>query len=317
MLLAASHRPHIRQAPSVTNVHMNIMLALLPALVLGVMHYGWQALVTVATGVASAIISEMMVQKLFRRPVTIHDGSAALTGLLLAMLLPADAPYWLIMVGSFCAIFLGKQVFGGLGNNPFNAVLVGWAIIRLSWGNYLHFDYLFQGDAVSVLHYPLDLLKKGDLTAVGALKPLDLALGRQAGGVGASAGLALALGGLYLILRRILSWHIPVAFIAGMSLSATVLFMHDPTRYASPLFHLLTGSALMGAFFLATDYSSSPANPWAKIFYGAGCGVLVIVLRTWSNYPDGVAYAILLMNILVPYLDKIHRRPITVSMVRI
>jgi electron transport complex protein RnfD len=304
--LTVSYKPHRHIGSSVAGIHYNIIAALLPAAILGITLYGMHAARVITLSVSSAMIWEILIQKLFKKPVTVHDGSAALTGLLFALILPASVPFWLIIVGTLMCMLVGKHVFGGLGSNPLNAVLVGWAILRISWGDLININFgMVSYDLAFSIKYPLSVLKKEGAAAIANISNADLLLGRQAGGIGTGAGLLLLLGGLYLILRGIISWKIPLAMLTGIILCAGLFRLTDQAQYASPLFHVLTGNALIGAFFLATDYSSSPSNTWGMIVFGLACGILTVLFRVWSVYPDGVAFAILIMNIATPFLDKI------------
>jgi electron transport complex protein RnfD len=306
--LIFSPAPHIHSGASISGTMMTFIIALLPALIFGISSYGMHAARVVAVAVGGAMASEWLIQRLFKRPVTVSDGSAALTGLLLALLLPPSVPWWLVLMGSFISILVGKQIFGGTGGNPFNPVLIGWAVMRISWYDYINFDIAMVGyDVPFSIKYPLSVLKWSGAKA--AQFPLvDLLMGKQIGGIGSVAVLLLLIGGLFLILRGVISWRIPVFFLIGTALAASLFWLVDSARYADPLFHLLTGNVMMGAFFLATDHSSSPVNGLAMILFGLGCGIFIVLFRVWSVYPDGVVFAILIMNILNPLLDKIRPR---------
>jgi electron transport complex protein RnfD len=303
--LIFSPAPHIHSGASISGTMMTFIIALLPALIFGISSYGMHAARVIAVAVGGAMASEWLIQRLFKRPVTVSDGSAALTGLLLALLLPPSVPWWLVLVGSFVSILIGKQIFGGTGGNPFNPVLIGWAAMRISWYDYINFDIAMVGyDVPFSIEYPLSVLKWSGAKA--AQFPLvDLLMGKQIGGIGSVAVLLLLIGGLFLILRGVISWRIPVFFLIGTALAASLFWLVDSARYANPLFHLLTGNVVIGAFFLATDHSSSPVNGLAMILFGLGCGIFTILFRVWSIYPDVVVFAILIMNILNPLLDKI------------
>lgn len=304
--LLFSPAPHVHSGVSISGAMMTFMVALVPALVLGIMTYGMHAVRVVSVAVASAMAAEWVIQKAFRQPVTVHDGSAALVGLVLAMVLPPSVPWWLVAFGSFVSILVGKQIFGGLGGSPFNPVLIGWAAMRLSWYEHMNFDFaMVQYDVPFSIDYPLSVLKWSGAEALSQVSRVDLLLGKQIGGLGTTAILLLLIGGLFLLLRGVITWHIPVSFLGGVVLTALLFWWTDSARYADPLFHLLTGSVMFGAFFLATDYSSSPVNGLAMVLFGLGCGFFTVLFRVWSVYPDGVVFAVLIMNILNPLLDKI------------
>jgi electron transport complex protein RnfD len=301
-----SYKPFWHNKTRGAFVHYNILLALVPAAILGMCHYGMHAVRVICIAIAVSMAAEAIIQKLFKKPVTVYDGSAAITGFILALILPASVPVWLVIIGCIVAILVGKQVFGGLGSNPLNAALVGWAILRISWGDYLNFDFaVVNYDPSFSIKYPLSVLKAGGVEALEDFATADLFLGKQVGGIGASAVYLLLLGGLYLILRGIISWKIPLAFLFGVAVTALLFQSADCAKYASPYFHLVTGNVMIGAFFIATDYSSSPNHTWGQILFGLGCGILTVIFRIWSVYPDGVVFAVLLMNIITPLFDKV------------
>jgi electron transport complex protein RnfD len=256
--------------------------------------------------VASAIIWELVVNLVGRRPISIGDGNAALIGLLLGMLVPATIPWWAVLTGTFIAVVIGKEIFGGIGSNAFNPVAVAIAIMMVSWKDLLDFDgMLLNYDLGFAAAYPIAAAKHFGAEGIGSFNLWDLFMGKQIGGTGATFGLGLVIGGIYLILRGIIRWEIPVAFIAGIYLSAFVFHMIDPVKYVSPVFHLVTGYSLIGAFFLATEDSSSPVNFVPMLIYGAAGGIMTVLIRNVGVYADGVIMAILVINLIHPILDKI------------
>ena len=282
------------------------MLATLPALGMGFYHYGIPAIGVVALAVSSAMFWELLMNILMRRPISIGDGNAAVIGLLLAMLLPATTPWWAILAGTFVAIIVGKQIFGGLGCNPLNPTLVALAILFLSWKGLLDFDTrLVDYDLPFEMAYPLSALKNFGISVVPNYILSGLLMGQQSGGIGATFGLGLIIGGLYLILRGYIRWEISLSFIAGVLLTALLFNITDPSQYAGPIFHLVTGYTLIGAFFLATEDSSSPVNFLPMLIYGLCAGVLTVLIRNIGAFEDGVIFAILMMNVANPLLDKI------------
>ena len=282
------------------------MLATLPALGMGFYHYGIPAIGVVALAVSSAMFWELLMNILMRRPISIGDGNAAVIGLLLAMLLPATTPWWAILAGTFVAIIVGKQIFGGLGCNPLNPTLVALAILFLSWKGLLDFDTrLVDYDLPFEMAYPLSALKNFGISVVPNYILSGLLMGQQSGGIGATFGLGLIIGGLYLILRGYIRWEISLSFIAGVLLTALLFNITDPSQYAGPIFHLVTGYTLIGAFFLATEDSSSPVNFLPMLIYGLCAGVLTVLIRNIGAFEDGVMFAILMMNVANPLLDKI------------
>ena len=309
--LIVSPSPHVHSGSSISSIYHNTLLALLPATLAGLSIYGISALQVVCASVASAMLAEALFQLMLRRPVTVPDGSAAVSGLLLGLILPAGTPLYVVVVANFLGIIVGKQFFGGLGSNPLNPVLVGWAAVRITktWAGFLDFDLmLINYDTGFSMAYPLAVLKAKGAAGLEGVQLMDLLLGRQSGGIGASATIWLFLGGLYLVLRGMAPWQIPLGFFVGMIVTGGIFWAADPASYASPAFHILTGNAVIGAFFLLTDPGSSPANRWAMLIYGLAAGVLTIVLRAWSAYPDGVVFAGLLASLFAPLLDKLRKK---------
>jgi len=301
-----SPAPHIHSGDRSGPTIFTFVAALLPAVVFGIMTYGMDAVRVISISVSSAMAFEWIIEVLFKQEVTVSDGSAMLTGLLFALIIPASVPWWLILVGTFMAIMVGKHIFGGFGGNPFNPVLIGWAMVRISWPDYLNFNYaLVNYDLGFSIEYPLSLLKASGAEALGDITHMQLFLGQQPGGIGSVYILLLLAGGLFLILRGVISWRVPLFFIAGAALTASIFYYADGVKYADPLFHILTGNIMIGAFFLSTDYPGSPVNRTAMVIFGLSCGILTIIFRTWSVYVDGVVFSLLIMNILNPLLDKI------------
>ncbi|MFO7965015.1 MAG: RnfABCDGE type electron transport complex subunit D [Desulfobacterales bacterium] len=306
-----SHAPFWHNGSSISERNYHTMLAALPAVLFGLYRFGVPALAVIALSVSTAIIWEVLINKITKKSNTVGDGSAALIGLLFGMLLPAVIPWWIVVTGTFIAVIIGKYIFGGIGNNVFNPVVVSLSILMVSWRTYFDFDAaLVNYDFDFVAVYPLAALKYFGLSAVEDITIIDLLLGRQVGGIGAVFGLGLILGGIYLILRGFIRWEISVSFLAGIFVTAMLFSMGNPDKYAGPLFHLFTGYTLIGAFFLATEDASSPVNTLPMWVFGAGAGVLTILIRNIGAYVDGVLYAILIMNLVNPLLDKIRPKAI-------
>ena len=301
-----SHAPFLHLGNGVPERNYNCIFAALPAALMGLAYFGVPALGVLCLSVGSAIGWEWLLNKASKEAVTVGDGHAALTGLILGMLLPATAPYWLVLTGTFLAIVIGKQIFGGIGANPFSPPALAFAILMVSWKNYLDFDaQLLNMNFDFAAFHPLVAAKAFGTEYVAGISLGDLIIGRQIGGVGATCGLALILGGVYLIARGFMRWEIPVAFIAGLAITAALFHVANPAKYAGPMFHLFSGFSLIGAIFLATDDSASPVNPVAMIVYGAVGGIMTIVIRNIGQFPDGVIFAILLINLINPLVDKI------------
>ena len=305
-LLVSSHAPYWHNKNTISAKSYNIMLAAIPAVAMGVYQYGLPAFRVIALSISCAMIWELLINVATKRPVSIGDGNAAVIGILFAMLLPATTPWWLVLVGTFVAIVIGKQIFGGIGGNPFNPALVAFAILMLSWKGLLDFDgALVNYDLGFCMVYPLGAVKHFGASAVTNYSIQGLLMGQQSGGIGTTFGLGLIIGGIYLILRGYIRWEIALSFLAGIYVTALLFNVSDADKYASPVFHLLTGYTLIGAFFLATEDSSSPVNFVAMLLYGAVAGILTVLIRNIGAFVDGVVFAVLMMNVANPLLDKI------------
>ncbi|MFA5411385.1 MAG: RnfABCDGE type electron transport complex subunit D [Candidatus Omnitrophota bacterium] len=303
--LIVASSPHLHKRESTSTIMWMVVLSLLPAGIAGIFIFGKSALWVVALGVVSALVTEAVLQVITRKKVTLYDGSAFLTGLLLAYNLPPHAPFWLPIAGSFFAIFIGKFVFGGLGKNIFNPALAGRAFLMASWPKYMTaFSAPLNYDAVTQAT-PLALLKEGK--ALENLSYLDLFLGKRGGCIGEVCIAALLLGALFLLLKKYISWHIPLSFILSTGIF-TFVFGSKGLFSGDWLFHLLSGGLILGAFFMATDYVTSPLARKGQVVFGAGCGLLTAIIRIWGGYPEGVSYAILMMNACVPLIDR-HIKP--------
>jgi len=305
-LFVSSHAPYWHNGSRLSVKSYNIMLAALPAVIMGIYQYGPPALGVVALSVSMAIIWELIMNLVMKRPVSIGDGNAALTGLIFAMLLPATTPWWTVVLGTFLAIVVGKQIFGGIGCNPLNPTLIAVAIIFLSWKGLLDFDEtLVNYDLDFFRVYPLAAIKYLGASAASEYTAAGLIMGRCSGAIGAAFGLGLIAGGIYLILRGMIRWEISISFLAGVFVTALLFNLSDPEKYAGPIFHLLTGYTLIGAFFLATEDSSSPVNFVPMLIYGACAGFLTVLIRNIGAFVDGTVFAILMMNVANPLIDKI------------
>ena len=295
--LVMTSSPHLRDHSSTQRIMQEVCLALLPAGIAGVIIFGWSALMLICVSVATCVLSEFVWEKLTKRTVTIGDWSAVVTGLLLAYNLPANAPWWLAVVGGVIAIVLVKQMFGGIGSNFMNPALAARAILFVSWSS-LMTSYpatQFMTDVTSSAT-PLNLLGKGTVEGVNLM---DLFLGNVPGVLGETCKLALLLGGVYLILRGIVDWKIPVTFIATVFVCYLV---KDGAEMA--LYQILSGGLFLGAFFMATDYATSPVTNVGRVIMGVGCGLFLFVIRAYASYPEGCSFAILLMNVATPLIDK-------------
>lgn len=291
--LIVSVSPHISVGETIYTVMRDVLIALLPAVAAAIYFYGIYVLWVMIVCMVSAVLAEYVTQKITKVSVTLNDGSAVVTGLLLAMILPPTIPLWIAAFGAAVAIILGKQVFGGLGYNSFNPALVGRAILLASWPV-----------AMTTWIEPFDAVVTATPLAIGKLmlkQPLpsyaQLLVGNRAGSIGETSVTALLLGAAYLLYRRQITWHIPVSFIAAVGILSG-LFGKDP------VFNMMAGGLILGAFFMATDLVTSPMNSRGKIIFGLGCGVLTVLIRFKGGFPEGVCYAILIFNILTPLIDK-------------
>lgn len=305
-ILSVGSSPHWHCGRTVPGYNFNIILALLPAAVMAVVIFGIPALQVMALSCSVAVVVEVLCCKVMNREVSVDDFSALLTGLLFAFLLPAAAPWWLVVVGITSCIFMGKMLFGGLGANPLCAPLVGWAVCRLSWVNFIDIDASMLN---TELINPITQLKYYGPAAAAQVGITDILTGNQLGGLGTVHVLALLLGGLYLVATRKIRIHIPLAFLIGVFVTALIFYVLDSNMYAGPVFHIVGGSVILGAFFLATDPGSSPVGKIPMIIYGLCAGVMVIIIRVYGVYPDGVPFAILLANLMMPLIDRIRPKP--------
>ncbi len=309
-LLAVSAPPFWHSGRTVRGSMLLSTLALLPAACAAVYFYGLPALGVFSLSVAVAILAESLACLIMRRPQSITDGHAVLMGLLFAFLLPSSAPWWLVAFGSAFTILIGKMAFGGLGASPLSAPCVGYVALAISWPVLMT---PFTAELFTSFPDPLAMLHLFGVERAQDVGLVPMLLGQQLGAAGASQVGLLALGGILLCARGVIRWEISASFLAGTALMAAICFTINPEAYAGPLFHILTGSTLLGAFFLATDYSASPNRPFAMVLYGALGGVLVVCIRNFGVYPDGVPFAVLLINLLTPLLDNLRPRPFGVS----
>ena len=283
-----------------------MLLALLPIAAMAVYRYGYDAVQVMAWAGLAAVVTEAVVQKIMKQAPTSDDYSALVDGLLFAFLLPATAPAWLAALGSAFMIILGRMVFGGYGGSPIAAPALGWAILAVSWPDFMDMNgMLLKWDLIE----PLSEFKYFGMDAIKDVSTTSLLLGGNLGALGASQSLMIIIGGGYLMARGLLRWYIPVSFLAGVLVTGTIYNLIDPQVYASPIFHLLSGSTLLAAFFLMPYPSSSPAWKLPMLLFGFFGGVLAIVIRTYGIYPDGVCFAVLLANLCTPLFDLIQPKP--------
>jgi len=298
--LTVSSSPHLHSGETVRQAMLMVIAALAPAALFAVYYFGWYVLAVLFTGTAAAILTEAALLRFTKKNVAIAlDGSAALTGLLLALNLPAGAPLWMVAIGSALAIAIGKHVFGGLGYNIFNPALVGRAILVSSWPAHMN---AWVGPGLVSSATPLALVRAGE-----QIPPyLDLFLGLKAGSLGEVSVLLLFLGGIFLVAKKVIDWKIPATFIATVALMTWVLPGRGQEVFfaGDPLMHVLSGGLMLGAFFMATDWVTTPVTKMGRIVMGLGAGLITAIIRLYGGLPEGVTFAILIMNGLTPLIDR-------------
>jgi electron transport complex protein RnfD len=320
LVVAAS--PHVRAQVTVRHLMWAVVISLLPALGGSVWFFGLKALLLVLLCVASALLFDALGQLAFGRKPTPFDGSAVITGVLLAYNLPPGVPLWLPIVGAAFAMVVVKQFFGGLGHNFINPALAARAFLMVSWPTHMTTMWLKPAggplsglDAVSGAT-PLALVRRAAELAPAGMDPAELVrqanslpllkklfLGNVGGCLGETSGLLLLLGGLFLIFARVIDWRIPASYIGTVALLALVL----PNSHLAPWFHVFSGGIMLGAFFMATDYVTSPVTGRGRIVFGIGCGIITMLIRLYGGYPEGCSYSILLMNVATPFIDRLTR----------
>ncbi|MEO5378662.1 MAG: RnfABCDGE type electron transport complex subunit D [Magnetococcus sp. DMHC-6] len=335
-----SSSPHIHGDNSIAKIMETVILALLPASALSVILFGWPALLVILITVISCMATESIILRIRKRESLLSDRSAALTGLLLALTLPPQVPWWVCVVGGVFAMLIGKQLYGGLGSNIFNPALIARVFLLISFPVELTSwpppVPLFFENALTLMQSVQIIFHGGHLgvpalvDAVTSATPLgqyrmQVSLGQtvqealggsygfdyfnalggyMSGSLGETSALLLTAGGIYLLFKKVITWHIPVSMLIGCLLPATILNQMNPGTYPDALFHLVTGGLLLGAFFMATDMVTSPVTPKGQIIFGLSCGFLTYAIRTWGGYPEGVSFAIVIMNIAVPLIDQ-------------
>lgn len=317
--LLISPSPHVHSGDSIEKNMYGVLIALIPAFICSVVFFGMGAIIVTLTSVLACLIFEYLIQKfILKRQPTIWDGSAIITGVLLAFNVPANLPIWIILIGALVAIGIGKMSFGGLGCNIFNPALVGRVFLLISFPVQMTTWPMAQGFNTSYIDAqtgatPLALLKGAVKTGTpvnevlnteGFVTYKDMLLGNMGGSLGEVAALALLVGFAFMLFRRIITWHIPVTIFATVVIFGGILHLCDPVQFVNPLFHLLTGGMMLGAIFMATDYVTSPMSSKGMIIYGVGIGVLTIIIRVFGAYPEGMSFAILIMNAFTPLINR-------------
>ncbi|MCL6102673.1 MAG: RnfABCDGE type electron transport complex subunit D [Bacteroidetes bacterium] len=306
-----SPSPYVKGEETITR---SVLIALIPAMIMSIIFFGLSSLKIMVAAVISCLLFEYTIQKyLLKVPTTIRDGSAAITGVLLAFNVPSGLPVWLVVLGSLVAIGIARLSFGGLGKNPFNPVLVGRVFLLFSfpvqmttWSANITVTDSFTGAT------PLGLLKEGlkngkslaEITSNSQIPSyFDMFWGNMSGSIGEISAIAILMGGIYLLWKKIITWHIPVAVLGSIFIFEGLLWIIAPGRFMDPVFHLITGGAMLGAFFMATDLSTSPMSSPGKIIFGVGIGVITMCIRNFGTYPEGISFAILIMNALTPLIN--------------
>jgi Na+-translocating ferredoxin:NAD+ oxidoreductase subunit D len=320
-MFTISGSPHVHGEENVKKIMYTVVYAMIPAMLVSVYFFGFDAIRVLLISVAACLFFEWAIQKyIIKGPVTINDGSAVVAGILLAFNIPANIPWWILVIGALVTIGVAKMSFGGLGKNPFNPALVGRVFMLISFPVQMTswpvpkaiLDGGFISDAVTG-PTALGILKEG----VGAGKTIDQIMadpsmpayidrltGNMSGSLGEMSAIALILGGVYMVWRKVINWQLPVSIIATVFVFAGIFHLIDPQVYIDPTFHLLTGGLMLGAIYMATDMVSSPMNMSGKILYGVGIGLLTIIIRLWGAYPEGISFAILIMNAFTPLINN-------------
>ena len=308
-----SGSPHVHGGESTKKIMYSVIIAMMPAFLFSIYYFGFSAVRVTLIAVAACVLTEWLIQKfLIKGECTIGDGSAIITGMLLAFNLPSNIPAWMIIVGSIVAIGIGKMSFGGLGNNPFNPALVGRVFMLISFPVAMTtwpapqplFGSQIDGfTGATLLGYVKEGLAKGvsasELTVYENIEPMI-----YSGSLGEIGSIAIIIGGLFLIFRKVIDWQTPVIIIATAGIIATVCWLIDPTQFVHPMIHIFGGGMMLGAFFMATDMATSPMTMKGKIVFAIGSGALTIIIRIWGAYPEGMSFAILIMNAFVPLINK-------------
>ncbi len=319
-LLTISGSPHVHSGKSTNKIMYGVIIALIPAMAVSFYYFGLSAIILTLVSIVSCLLFEWLIQKfIIKGKTTITDGSAIITGMLLAFNVPTSLPIWMLVIGALVSIGIAKMSYGGLGKNPFNPALVGRVFLLISfpvdmttWPKpNLPFNTLnFMVDGLTG-PTPLGIVKEGlkqgqtvDQLQSSLPQYAEMLFGQMGGSLGEVSAIAIILGGLFLLFKKIITWQIPVAFIGSTFVFAAILWQIDPTQFVNPMFHLVTGGLLLGAIFMATDMVTSPMSRSGQIVFGVGCGLLTILIRVWGAYPEGVSFAILLMNAVTPLINK-------------
>jgi len=334
-ILQVSGSPHVHSGESVKKIMWAVVIALLPAFMVSIYYFGMPVLLIALVAIGSCLVFEYLIQRfLLKEDSSISDGSAVITGLLLAFNVPANLPLWIVVIGSLVAIGIAKMSFGGLGKNLFNPALVGrvfmlisfpvpmttWPAPKPLWQIGALADVVTgptplgvlkegvkNGENVSqIMNSSIDYVNSSHTVIFSSPFPdsIQMLFGQMGGSFGEVSAIAILIGAIFLLFRKVITWHIPVSFILSAFVFASIFWFINPTTYANPLFHIITGGLLLGACFMATDMVTSPTSPWGMVIFGTGCGLLTMIIRMFGAYPEGVSFAILIMNAFVPLINK-------------
>jgi Na+-translocating ferredoxin:NAD+ oxidoreductase subunit D len=304
--LTVSHAPFWHDGDSLFQLNLHIMIAALPAIIWGIVQFGPPALGVLALSLSSAMAWDFIMTTVAKKKPSIGNLEAAVIGLLFGMMLPATAPWWLVITGTFVAVIIGQTIFGGSGANPFNPTLIGMGILMISWKTFFDFNAAYVNYNFDYSHLaPLAAIKQFGASAAADFPLSNLIMGQQVGAIGSTFGLGLIIGGIYLILRGYVRWEISLSFIVGIVVTAMCFNMANPDKYAGPMIHLFSGYTLLGAFFLLPENSSSPVNRIPMFIYGFLAAIMIILMRNIGVYSDGTILAILLVNVVNPIIDSI------------
>lgn len=307
--LVISSSPHIKSKTTTTMIMLDVIIALIPALIASVFIFGIRALLVTAVCVAASVLSELLFEKLCKRPVTVGDLSAVVTGMLLAYNLPVSIPLWQAVIGSVVAIVVVKQLFGGIGMNFANPAITARIVMLVSFSGTMS---NWTAPTANILSLNTDLTASAtplswltEPSSVASFTLSDVFLGRIGGCIGETCTLALIAGGIYLVAKKVITIHIPAVFVATVFVMSLLCTPDGIGSFDYALLQILSGGLFLGAIFMATDYTTSPATGWGKVVFAAGCGIITFAIRRWGTLPEGISYAILFMNILAPYINKL------------
>ncbi len=319
-LLTISGSPHVHTDESIKKIMFTVVYAMVPAMLVSLYFFGLDAVRVIGISVIACVVVEYLIQKyLIKGDTTINDGSAIVTGVLLAFNVPSNLPTYIIIIGAIVSIGIAKMAFGGIGKNPFNPALVGRVFLLISFPAQMtswplpkpNFPINLADSITGAT--PLGLLKEGQMAGKTIEQIMSdpnmpdyiqRMIGFHTGSLGEMSAIALLIGALFMFLRKVITWHIPVSYLLSAFAFAGIFWLVDPTHYADPFFHLITGGLMLGIFYMATDMVSSPMSAKGQIVFGIGCGVLTMVIRLWGGYPEGVSFAILIMNAFAPLINK-------------